>query len=60
MNFITTFKSVIAAFIGVQSDKNRKRDFSEGKFSYFIIGGIIAVFLFILTLVTIVNLVIPA
>ena len=58
--FRDTFKSVGAAFFGVQSDKNREKDFTQGKFSYFIIAGLIAVVLFIATLVTIVALVVPS
>lgn len=58
MNFKNTFKSVCAAFLGVQSDKNRKRDFSEGKLSHFIIAGLIAVVIFITILVVTVSLVI--
>jgi hypothetical protein len=58
-NFKETFKSVGAAFFGVQSDKNRERDFTQGKFSYFIIAGLIAVILFITVLITIVSLVMP-
>lgn len=49
--------SVAAAFFGVQSDQNRERDFSQGKFSHFVIGGIIGVVLFVATLVLIVNIV---
>lgn len=59
-SFKETFKSVGAAFFGVQSDKNREKDFTQGKFSYFIIAGLIAVVLFIATLVTIVALVVPS
>ena len=55
--FKETFKSVGAAFFGVQSDKNRERDFTTGKLSYFIIAGIIATLLFVGSLVTIVTLV---
>jgi hypothetical protein len=58
-NFKETLKSVGAAFFGVQSDKNRERDFTQGKFSHFIIAGLIAVVLFITTLVTIVSFVLP-
>ena len=43
MNIISTLKSVAAAFLGVQSDKNRNRDFKEGKLSHFIIAGVVAV-----------------
>lgn len=59
-NFKETLKSVGAAFFGVQSDKNRERDFTQGKFSHFIIAGLIAVVLFITTLVTIVSFVLPS
>ncbi|SEL38502.1 Protein of unknown function [Colwellia chukchiensis] len=64
MNHLTSFKdtlkSVAAAFFGVQSDKNRQRDFSQGKISHFIFAGIIAVAIFIGALLTIVALVAPS
>jgi hypothetical protein len=56
---INTFKSVASAFFGVQSNKNRERDFSEGKLSHFIIVGVIGVIIFITILVAVVTLVIP-
>ncbi len=52
-----TIKSVASAFLGVQSDKNRKRDFTEGKFIHFVIIGALGVILFIGTLIAIVSLV---
>jgi len=58
-SLINTFKSVASAFFGVQSNKNRERDFSEGKLSHFIIVGLIGVVLFIAILITIVTLVMP-
>jgi len=54
-----TFKSVAAAFFGVQTETNRKRDFSQGKLSHFIITGIIAVIIFIACLIAVVSFVIP-
>lgn len=57
---INTFKSVAAAFFGVQSNKNRERDFSQGKLSHFIIVGVIGVIVFIAVLIAIVTLVIPS
>lgn len=57
--FKETAKSVGAAFFGVQSEANRQRDFSQGKFSHFIIAGIIGVLLFIAVLIAIVTLVMP-
>jgi hypothetical protein len=55
-----TFKSVAAAFFGVQNESTRKRDFSEGKLSHFIIVGLISVLIFIGALVAIVSLVMPS
>lgn len=52
-----TIKSVASAFLGVQSNKNREKDFTEGKFSHFVIIGLLGVILFIGTLVVIVSLV---
>jgi hypothetical protein len=48
-------KSVIAAGIGVQSNKNREIDFEHGSLSSYLIIGLIATLLFILTLVFIVS-----
>lgn len=55
-----TFKSVAAAFFGVQSDKNREKDFTQGKLINFIVVGIISVVIFIAILIFIVSLVMPA
>mgnify|MGYP005985109067 CR=1 FL=1 len=55
-----TIKSVAAAFFGVQSNKNRERDFSQGKLSHFIIVGVVGVIIFIAVLIAIVNMVIPS
>jgi len=51
-----TIQGVAAAFLGVQSDKNRQRDFKEGKLSDFIVVGLAAVALFILMLIGLVQL----
>ena len=58
-SFKDTAKSVGAAFLGVQSEANRKRDFTQGKFSHFIIAGVIGVVLFIGGLLLIVSVVLP-
>jgi len=55
--FSDTLKSVGAAFFGVQSDKNRQKDFSQGKFGHFVIAGLIGVIIFIAALVSLVSLV---
>lgn len=59
-SLMNTIKSVAAAFFGVQSNKNRERDFSQGKLSHFIIVGVLGVFIFIAVLIAIVALVIPS
>ena len=50
-------KSTLAAFLGVQSNANRERDFTHGKMSHFIWMGLIFGLLFVLTLVGVVQLV---
>ena len=40
--------SAFAGLIGIQSDKNRERDFKSGKFWYFFLAGIVVTLLFIL------------
>ncbi len=49
--------SVMAAAFGVQSGKNRARDFTHGKPSHFVILGILFTAVFALTLFGIVQLV---
>lgn len=48
-------KSVIAAAVGVQSNKNREVDFQHGSLPAYIVVGLIATVLFIYTLVSIVS-----
>lgn len=52
--------SALAAGFGVQSSRNRKRDFAKGKPSQFIAIGIIFTALFVLIMIGIVNLVLSA
>ncbi|WP_221932909.1 DUF2970 domain-containing protein [Thalassotalea sp. PS06] len=56
---LRTVQSVFAAFIGVQSNKNRVDDFENGSAIQFIVVGLIAVILFVLSLVVIVSAVLP-
>jgi hypothetical protein len=51
-------QSTLAAAIGVQSKKNRERDFEEGNAGAFIAAGIIFTALFIATVITVVQLVV--
>jgi hypothetical protein len=57
LNLFQVIGSVFAAGLGVQSSKNRERDFKQGKFSVFIIAGIVFTLLFIATVFTIVQMV---
>lgn len=46
--FISAILSALAALIGIQSSRNRERDFKRAKPEVLIFGGMIAVMLFIL------------
>ena len=48
--------SILAAAFGVQSGKNRARDFTHGKASHFIALGVLFTLLFILVLIGLVQL----
>lgn len=50
-------QSVLAAAFGVQSGKNRARDFTRGKPSHFIILGVLFTTLFVLVIFGVVKLV---
>lgn len=52
--------STIAAAFGVQSSRNRHRDFQAGKPSHFIIAGIVFTVLFVVGMVLLVRLVLSA
>jgi hypothetical protein len=56
-SLISVVKSILAAGIGVQSDKNRTRDFEQGNPLSFIIGGIVFTLVFIATIAAIVGFV---
>ena len=51
------FGSILASFYGVQSSKNRKRDFQSGKAKHFIVAGIIMTVAWYFTIYLIVSLV---
>ena len=48
-------KSVLAAYIGVQSEANRKKDFENGSLSTYVIAGIIFTVLFIVAIISLVS-----
>lgn len=49
--------SVLAAAFGVQSQKNRDRDFRHGRALHFIIAGMVFTVLFVLAIIVVVKLV---
>ena len=51
----TVLKGLLAGAVGVQSNKNRERDFQDGDIRKFVAGGLIFTILFILILIVIVN-----
>ncbi|MEN8131019.1 MAG: DUF2970 domain-containing protein [Pseudomonadota bacterium] len=57
IGILNVFKSVLSSFFGVQSTKNRERDFTHGKPHQYIIVGLILTVTFILTLWAVVTLV---
>lgn len=57
LSFLQTVASVMASFFGVQSGKNRERDFSSGDPLAFIAVGLGATLFFVLTIWLIVKLV---
>ena len=59
LSFWQVLGSTLAAAFGVQSSKNRHRDFSQGKPSHFIFMGIAVTLIFVLIVVSIVSLVLP-
>ena len=57
LSFLEILGSTLAAALGVQSSKNRKRDFSRGRVLPFILMGIGFTIFFVLALSGIVSLV---
>ena len=56
--FKRILQSTLAAAFGVQSQRNREKDFEEGNAGWFILAGIIFTVVFIVTVLTVVNLVV--
>ncbi len=53
-------RSIFAAMLGVQSEKNRQRDFSHGKPLHFIVAGLLAALVFVLLIWAVVKLVLSS
>jgi len=56
---VDLLKSTLSAAIGVQSNSNREKDFKHGNIKTFVFAGIIFTVLFIGTVITVVNFVLP-
>lgn len=52
--------STLAAFLGVQSNKNRERDFKHGNFLAYVVSGLIFTVIFIFTVITVVRMVLQS
>lgn len=57
MSLLQVAQSVLAAFFGVQSERNRARDFQHGSGRTFVIAGLIGTVLFIVVVALVVKLV---
>ena len=57
ISFLSVIQSTVAAAFGVQSKKNRERDFSQGKPIVFIISGLIFALVFIFSVYAVVQMV---
>lgn len=57
-SLIEVVKSVAAAMVGVQSEKNRLKDFSQGSLKSYIVVGLIATVLFVMAVKMVVSIVI--
>lgn len=55
LTFIEVMFSVLASAFGVQSSKNRKRDFARGNPIHFIIVGILFTVMFVVGMIMLVN-----
>ena len=57
LTFLEMLGSTLSAALGVQSERNRERDFSRGKASHFILMGLGFTIVFVIIMVLIVKLV---
>lgn len=58
--FWNVVQSIAAAMIGVQSSKNKERDFTHGKPIHFIVGGIVGTLLLLLVIWSLVQFLIAS
>ena len=60
LSFFSAIKSTAAAAFGVQTNKNRERDFSKGKPAMFIAAGLVFALIFILSVYSVVQIVLSS
>ena len=60
ITFFSFVGSLISAWFGVSTQAKRERDFEQGKFSHFIIGGILFVIVFVMIVIGVVKLVLSS
>jgi len=60
LSFFQIVGSTLAAAFGVQSSRNRERDFSKGRVSHFIVAGIAFTVVFVLAVIFVVRLVLAS
>lgn len=59
VSFLQAMLSVVQASFGVQSSKNRERDFTKGRLWIFIVSALLFTVVFVLTIAAIVSMVLP-
>ena len=57
LGIVDVLKSTLAGALGVQSNKNRERDFKHGSIKVYAVAGVIFTVVFIVVVVTVVKLV---
>lgn len=60
LSILQVIQSVLAASMGVQSNKNRERDFSRGSAKTFIVAGVLGTLLFVGAVVMVVKVVLKS
>ena len=59
MEFFNAIKSVMAAFVGVQKKKNLDNDFQKKSATPFIVAGVLMAIVFVVSIYTVVQLILP-
>ncbi|WP_024296960.1 DUF2970 domain-containing protein [Methylomicrobium lacus] len=57
-SIVDVIKSVLSAVLGVQSEKNRQKDFTQGSLPMYLIAGLIFTIIFVSVIVALVRMVV--